>query len=274
MNPFTDPRLRRMWDLSDSLALRELKARSPDAIPPVEWEEMLRHEAFSAGTASIGEQARLYETDAEMRAEYDGILRLVRWVIVENILLGFPPSAPWRILDLGTHTGATATAMSNRFPMATVFAREVDARLRPAIERTVAWRADTPANVVVEIGDHLAPALPEGLNIIYAGEVFEHVLDWPRFVAAIEAAAAESNIVIMTTPLGPWESDGGEVHHHVAHWDAADLYEVFGQKRGFNIFLAATGASRGWAITRWVAGSGPTGAIDYGRKLKGYGFEC
>ncbi|MHB1099298.1 MAG: methyltransferase domain-containing protein, partial [Burkholderiales bacterium] len=120
-------------------------------------------------------------------------------------------------------------------------------------------------------------ALAKGFDVIIAAEVLEHVEAPWDMVDALGKYLKPNGKFITTTPLGPWEAIGYQQHWpwraHVHHLEREDLHDLFGMHPGFKVNLAAgghdkDGAALGSYICAFGKPQGPSGRINYARKLR------
>jgi len=114
-------------------------------------------------------------------------------------------------------------------------------------------------------------------DVVIAAEVLEHVEAPWDMIDTLGKYLKPKGKIITTTPLGPWEAIGYAKHWpwraHVHHLEREDLHDLFGMHPGFKVNLAAgghdkDGAALGSYICAFGKPQGPSGRIDYVRKLK------
>lgn len=274
---FTDPRVNMLWAVSDTLTLAEVAKRYPEILPPEQWKWIEENQEMCLNGLDhyADSPNHNYEWSEEKTdREWTALTQSLRWRGVLD-LVTLMDAAPARLMDFGTHTGAHAVYLSNIFPEAQVFAREIVKDIAPAIEYTIQKYATNPDRVHFDLGDHRSPPLPRDLDLLYAGEVFEHMWEWREFIQTLEDACRPGGRIILTVPNGPWEA-GNDRHIHVAHWEVEDLHEVFGAKEGLKTLQISHylhGAiPSGWVLVTWLAHTGPMGEINMDRKLARWGF--
>lgn len=81
-------------------------------------------------------------------------------------------------------------------------------------------------------------------DVIYAGEVVEHVPDYHALLEKFRNLLAPGGILIITTPTGRWEWTGTEsfrtAREHLKHFDRADIRKICGENE-FEIASAPAG---------------------------------
>ena len=266
-----------LWAMSDVLLLEQVHLRYPDILSDEEWASIAENgEMYLNGddhyAASVNHNYDF--TEEKTRWEWTALTSSLRWRAVKELLK--PDTNPSRVMDFGTHTGAHAVDMSNWFPNTRVFAREIVLDIIPAIEFTIKNYAKNPGQINYDIGDHRNPPLPKDLDLLYAGEVYEHMYNWRGFITALENACRPGGQLILTVPNGPWEVNGTR-HIHVAEWRVDDLMEVFGTRPGFKTLEILNrvpgGFPQGWVLFTWEATPGePFGEVNWDRKLAQWGF--
>lgn len=129
-------------------------------------------------------------------------------------------------------------------------------------------------SVSVEDGEALAL---NSFDVIIAAEVLEHVEAPWDMIDTLGKYLKPNGKFITTTPLGPWEAIGYAKHWpwraHVHHLERLDLHDLFGMHQGFKVNLASgghdkDGAVLGSYICAFDKPQGPSGRIDYDRKLR------
>jgi SAM-dependent methyltransferase len=275
---FKDIRVQQLWCLSDTKLLKIVHERYPDILSDEEWATIeANQEMCLQGLDHYAESPNHNWDFTPERTDWEwaALTSSFRWRGVQEILWGRQPG---RAMDFGCHTGAHAVAMSNWWPDAKVYGREIVADLAPGITYTIQKYASTPQNVQIDIGDHRFPAMPTDLDLLFAGEVFEHMWEWREFLVALEASCKPGAQMVITVPNGPWEMTNDR-HIHVAHWELPDLYEVFAhhreQFRTIEVSVAEPNKwPLGWIVATWAANPGaPLGEINIERKLHRYGFQ-
>ena len=271
----TDFRCQELWKLNDTELLQKIAERYPDILPVEEWVQITRHHDFIYGGPKLyrefiasrpggpGGCEGTWEMP-NIAQDYHNLLMSPRWQTIQTEIL-YALTPPKTILDLGCWIGVYGIIMSNIFPDAKVFLRDLSSEVEVAIKMTIASYAQNPRNLSWEIGDHLDPVLPRGIDLVYCGEVMEHVPDVDEFVRAIEAACHPGSRIIFTTPIESTYDTNN--NYHVRHIERADLMEMFGHKPEFRI----------WDLGRWHLFTyevpGVIGDRDWDRKLKKWGFD-
>lgn len=135
-----------------------------------------------------------------------------------------------RILDVGAHDGFIARHLLREFPEAHIDAIELNSRAVAACAARINGRAKVGAA-------EDAPILftPGTYDVVFAGELIEHVVDVPRFLDAMEAMAAPDGRVVISTPDGTFGEGGNP--HHLRCYRAADLAELL-RRRGEIVDMA------------------------------------
>lgn len=114
-------------------------------------------------------------------------------------------------------------------------------------------------------------------ELIIIGEVLEHVPDPVDFMEVVYDTVGEDVRVMLTTPIGPWESlsyvSDYPRRFHLHHYERSDLEDLFGHQAEFKVnCLPAShteaGELLGWYITSFQFTSiYPAKSIDYERKI-------
>jgi len=117
----------------------------------------------------------------------------------------------------------------------------------------------------------------EQFDAIIAAEVLEHIKDPAYYVNVLNRYLRSEGLMIITTPYGPWEAQGYEEHYpwraHLHHLDRADLADLWGHFREYNVAVAPSGTSKwgsrlGSYITTFKnPGAVISGTINYERKF-------
>lgn len=271
----TDPRCQALLDVSDLRLLSIVAERFPTALPAEEWAALQARVApvFDPDEYLAWEQRN--EADATIRppldieAEWHNAVHTARWMCARHFLLRDlrTPFHPIRILDIGAHIGVQAIDLANHLQHATVYTRNHG--MEGYVERTAKLFSSQPNTFVPEMGDHRSPPLPKDCDLIWAGEILEHIWDWRTFVETVEACAKPGARLVYSVPHGPWEI-GQPMRGHVAHWTPDSIQDVFGRKAGLDLVTAPT--VPGWSVFTYHAHTGPLGAFDDARLLREAGF--
>lgn len=203
-----------------------------------------------------------------------------------------------RVLDYGCAHGHYLMPLAAEFPNAQFTGMDISAR---AIGAAMEWakRANI-TNVELIIGDQsrLAPHFvcprekiskiemndtgdvyelgePILFDVIYAGEVLEHVPDWLGLLEQFRTVLKPGGLLIVTTPLGRWEWTGTaafrEAREHLHHFDKDDILELCGANPVQTLCAPAGADQTGRALGSWVWGvtvDGPFEPYDIERKLE------
>lgn len=114
-------------------------------------------------------------------------------------------------------------------------------------------------------------------DMVLMQEVLEHVRAPWRVIERMEKSAKRDGLVYITVPFGPWEYESYFNYPwrcHIWHFDMHDLYDMCGDKPGFdlNVLLHGrsndTGEMLGWWILTYRADHEPIPQIDMERKLR------
>lgn len=152
------------------------------------------------------------------------------------------PTAPCRVLDLCTGSGAIAVSLARELPAAQIVATEISAAAA-AIAKRNAERNGVADRVEVRVGDLFAPV---------AGERFDLVAANPPYVASavIATLAAEvrrePRVALDGGPdgLAFYDRICAEVHAHLTPGGAVVLEHGFDQAAAVHARLAAAGLDR------------------------------
>ena len=128
-----------LWARNDADLLREIARRRPGLIPPDEWRTVEDHLFFLKTEEAYREFCSTMPACSldpkYLDWEYTALTKSSRWQFISTRIL--PRIQVKRALDLGTWTGANAVDLSNQFPEAKVYAREIVTAMRPAIDWTI-----------------------------------------------------------------------------------------------------------------------------------------
>lgn len=196
---------------------------------------------------------------------------------------------PYRtVLDFGCAVGNQAIRISNACPNLKILGVDINADVIRKAEGLTQTNAEHPGNLLWAVGKEDSDPLEiwrektgeviEGFDIVHAGEVLEHVQDPALLIKRLEAWCRPGGVVFLTVPYGPWD----ELHHdryghsdwcHIRHYDMADLIDVFGKKKDFNLFykclqFLSSGEPCGHHYISYVCDHmSPTGEVDLTRKI-------
>lgn len=226
--------------------------------------------------------------DVTASPRYRGVERVLDMILVGREGL--------RVLDYGCAHGHYLIPLAKRFPQVRFVGMDVSAR---AIKAAVAWaQREGLDNVEFIVGSELdvSPAMcplarpnvldieamergdrPERklFDVVLAGEVIEHVIDYSATLARFREVIEEFGFLVATTPVGRWEWTGHEAfktgREHLAHFERQDIVEICNGNQVEITYAPAppdeTGAPRGswvWAVQPVR----PFGKIDMTRKLR------
>ncbi len=117
-------------------------------------------------------------------------------------------------------------------------------------------------------------------DLVICNEVLEHVVDPHALIDRLEGWCMPGGTIFLTTPAGAWEYLSYETFPHrchLRHFEQADLMDLFGEKKGIQIYWRASAQDdRGLAIGHHYVSytmpaegepAVPTGRIDWNRKL-------
>lgn len=250
-------------------------------------DELVECYGFAADNTWSDHYAKYYEYEAKRGVNYgpESLEGNLRYMHVAN-LVGANTGAGDVVIDYGCAHGHYTVNLAKRFPDRRFVGIDL---AQSNIEKARKWAADENVTNVrfyrvgdngVEASEQRKSALINAAKIVIAAEVLEHVAspgglahklatDWLR----------DDGMMIMTTPIGPWEAQGYREHHpwraHVHHLTWDDLKDLFGAWPNFNTVIAPSGHSNtveplGSYITTTGKPTTPPGAIDYLRKIEDY----
>lgn len=177
-----------------------------------------------------------------------------------------------RVLDYGCAHGHYAIPLAKLFPDHYFFGVDINDR---AIDTAKRWATrDGVANVEFLHGtiDDVAGVY----DIIYAGEVLEHVPDYLGMLEKLRARLASHGTLVVTTPMGRWEWVGTEPfktgRQHLHHFERNDILDICaGMSPVLQYAPASSPEVSGGFLGSWVwsvmPGDKPFQPIDYERKL-------
>jgi glycosyltransferase involved in cell wall biosynthesis/SAM-dependent methyltransferase len=197
------------------------------------------------------------------------------------------PGRKLRVLDYGCAHGHYLVPLSKDFGNCDFVGVDVSAR---AIGACGKWLQKEGISAELIIGNEdifddmnmLCPYVKneEGtrrklFDIIYAGEVLEHVPDYSKLLENFRKVLAPGGCIIITTPTGRWEWTGTAsfrtAREHLCHFDRADIREICAEN-DYEIAAAPAGADKtGKPLGSFVWCVWPTkafGKVDYTKKLE------
>lgn len=95
-------------------------------------------------------------------------------------------------------------------------------------------------------------------DVVFAGEILEHIEDTQASLATLEWIARDGGIVCLTLPSGPWEvislrRDPNVTLRHIHHFSLADIREILGHKKGLDAdMVPAFTTDRGELVGNWI----------------------
>lgn len=114
----------------------------------------------------------------------------------------------------------------------------------------------------------------EEFNLILATEVLEHVADPGVMVDMLSTKLKKDGYFLITVPCGPWEAIGYDKHPewraHLHHLEHQDLFELWGHNEEYRrlaLPMVGNALMLGQYLVKFKY-SGPSGKINYDRKLK------
>lgn len=129
-----------------------------------------------------------------------------------------------RILDAGSHDGFLSAYIQREFPDAHIDAIELNEQAAAACDARISGTCKVGAA-------EDAPDLLEmcSYDLVFCGELIEHVPDVDRLLEALEAMLTPDGRIVVSTPDGTFGTGGNE--HHLRTYRAVDLAEVL-RRRG------------------------------------------
>lgn len=239
---------------------------------------------YSDIVAEIAEQLAQHHTDPDMymRGLWSTETASLRPLSVRerNMIDMLPPpidGGSLRVLDIGCGDGAILCALAKeRADIAEAVGVDFSPQIVDLAQR-IATNAGLSDRVKFVCTDFRAYTPEHRFDIVIAGEVLEHQIDYRAFIDACEACCLPGGKIVFSVPSGPVEADSKHVKQyiraHVHHFEERDLHEIFGGKRDVRIFylpmsVSPAGALLGWWIVSYTNDPRrPTGQIDYQRKF-------
>lgn len=182
---------------------------------------------------------------------------------------------PKRVLDYGGAYGNEAVQFVNNFncDVTTVNIIEAEQELGRKYLLKHCNNINKIQWVIAEHPDELSTT--EKYDIVFGGEILEHLWAPWEFVDALEKHCTPGGQVIFTVPLGPWGDTDLELKHrgHLWSFERMDLKEMFRDKKDLSIKVAAAGANEknkemmGWFIVSYTCDGAPTGKVNLDRKV-------
>ncbi|MDH4249464.1 MAG: methyltransferase domain-containing protein, partial [Deltaproteobacteria bacterium] len=197
-----------------------------------------------------------------------------RYEVVSQALEDLPSGAV--VLDLGCAHGHYTMNLARRFPHLNWIGMDLVAE---NIATARAWaESEGRTNVRFLHGTLESPpeALPP-LDAVLAAEVLEHVTEPWALVDGLAQHLKPGGRMVLTTPYGPWESQGYREHWpwraHLHHLEGEDLREAFGHHPEFRMIPVPAGSSAqgeplGSYVTRFGCPRRPSRRPDWTRKLR------
>lgn len=266
---------------------KHVKKSSP--IIEVIEDEVIECYAFALENRWKDHYAAYYHYEQERGINYgpEDLAGNMRFEHVSGIIASLDSDAV--VLDFGCAHGHYTVNLAKRFPDKRFVGVDID---ESNIEKANQWVKDEGIDNVrfvqgtIEQDDESKiinvfkyadfDELPQQFDAIIAAEVIEHIKSPQRYIDTLNTYLKLEGLMIITTPYGPWEAQGYEEHYpwraHVHHLDRADLANLWGHFREYNVAVAPSGPSRwgsrlGSYITTFKnPGAAVSGNIDYERK--------
>lgn len=202
-----------------------------------------------------------------------------RWVAVAKWIEKWGAKS---FLDVGSGAGSLLAHVSAKFPDLKCTGVDFSPEYVAMAQDFVARHSPNHANVTVVQGHAEEGWQPsEKFDVVFAGEILEHMFDYRSFLNKIESWVNPGGHVIITCPNGAVESlsyqkNGGlwkGTRLHIRHFEFRDMLELFGQKDSFTLAIVPMFISHidstlisVWVATYQVTGK-PFGEINWYRKV-------
>lgn len=267
--------VRHFWRRSDIVAAKEALKTVPDSDPQKpDLKMLLQPWGFSDAKDTMREQyERIGATHTDV---FHAAAQEPRFQMLKQWLDGKPEVQ--RILDFGCAHGSYAVNLANQTGR-TVVGVDIDKHSIGWCERNKSTRATNPDLLTFRLGDETVDLSDlEPFDLLWLGEVLEHVTNPHEVIDALERWVKPGGIVLMTVPFGPWEQMSYDTYPHRAHlweYDQHDLRDLFHGKHACGIQIMPFAQSNltlealGWHIVQYVVQpERPCGPIDLARKLR------
>lgn len=187
-----------------------------------------------------------------------------------------------RILDYGCAHGHYTIPLAKLFKRHEFKGIDISERAVGAARK---WKErDGVTNVEFVQGSHqllldMSAEDGERFDIILAGEVLEHVMDYSDLLITFQKLLKPEGSIVATTPTGRWEHSGTEefrkAREHVHHFERGDLEDIL-RGHEHEILHAPSGHDRSgfalgsfvWCV--WPRPELPLWRVNYERKLAQY----
>lgn len=266
---FRDCRIQELWARNDAETILAARKNFPWIVSEDEVAGMSRHLGFLRTDKTYRDFCSVMRGPKRDKWDWeqDALTKNPRWMAARDHILQKQSNAK-RVLDLGTWTGAHGIDLSNHLPNAEVFLREVVTDCKRVIQYTIKKYAANTRKISVSFGDHLVPTLPSNLDVIFSGEVLEHVRDVRSFAKVLERACAPGGLIVLTTTVEIPRYENRQ-HVHVRHLFGEDIAELFSCKPDFFGMRVGMNHLFGWRV---YPGIPPVGEINWRRKLYSFGI--
>lgn len=274
-------------ELSD-LDMAHLVMPGSNAISDKSWEELKALYAFTESREAYAAHYAKHQT-----AYYDGpgeaavgedVTRTPRFkgtVMAMSAKLQKANGAGLQILDYGCAHGHYLVPLAKALPDCHLTGVDISSRAIGAATRWV--QQESLGNVTLVNADQEwlddADKRDQRFDIILAGEVVEHVVNYRDLINQFRALLKPEGLLVITTPYGRWEWIGHEAcktgREHLHLFERQDLRELFaGHQAEFT--CAPSGVDEcGFAIGSWVSAvtftpDVPLGTVNMTRKRLQY----
>jgi 2-polyprenyl-3-methyl-5-hydroxy-6-metoxy-1,4-benzoquinol methylase/glycosyltransferase involved in cell wall biosynthesis len=185
---------------------------------------------------------------------------------------------PCRVLDYGCAHGHYTMPLARDFPSCDFVGMDISQRAVNAAKKWQTKAAVKNAEFIVGSQADLTESLGK-FDVIIAGEVLEHVMDYHALVEKLRALLTPDGCIIFTTPLGRWENSGTEAfrtgREHLHHFDYGDIKDICAGHEHYIVHAPAGHDRSGFHLSSWVwriypKDGLPTWKVDYNRKLLNY----
>lgn len=179
-----------------------------------------------------------------------------------------------RVLDYGCCVGQITSALAKKYPGLDFVGVDISYDQIQIAKDHVAKHNISNAKYKILY----SPDAPENKNfdLVLCLDTLEHIWDYEEFLVELEACCKIGGKVVLSTPIGPIESQRNEPEHpieHLHHFEEEDIRDLIGKKdKNFCKFVYQDTTCKneiiGSYVWGWeVADHGHIGEIDYDRKL-------
>ena len=153
------------------------------------------------------------------------------------------------VLELGCYDGVISGNLYKKFPEQIEKLIGYDGSADALYAYKEIWGKNPGCTNIETINDNVTNLAAHNLkaDIIFVGELLEHLVDYKKMLEEINACLNKGGLVVFSTPSGPWSwielKENKKTYHndfHLQHYELLDLLTIFKDHRQENKFFAVS----------------------------------